>query len=146
MACYAGTTTPITVLCPDPVEFLCMVCNVGVNLAAVGTYTLGPKVFCNSICQVKCQHESEDVLRDFQRIDASEAEAARQTEDASHLRPIRRLEKARLNVIELEARLAAREMTANIMQRTLEERLPLIHSSHSSDDPCDGDTVDLSSM
>ena len=144
VVCYAGTTTPITMTHPDPVEFLCMVCNVGVNLAAVGTYNLGPKVFCSSICQVKCQHESEAVLRDFQRIDASEAEAARQAEEASHLLSTRQLEEARLMILELEARLSARDITANIMQRTLKEKLALIQSSHLSDDPSDGDKADLS--
>ena len=56
----------------------------------------------------------------------------------------KQLEEARLNIIELEARLAAREITAGIMQRTLEERLARIQSSHSSDDPLDEDTAVLS--
>ena len=121
-----------------------MVCNGGIILAAVGTYKLGPRISYSSICQVKCQHESEAVLRVFQRVDAPEAEAARQAKEVSHLLSIRQLKEARLNIIELEARLSAREITANIMQRTLEERLALMQSSHSSDDPSDGDKADLS--
>ena len=93
---------------------------------------------------MKCQHESEAVLRDFQRIDASEAEGARHAEEASHLLSMRQLEEARLMIIELEARLSTRDITANIMQRTLEEKLALIQSSHLSDDPSDGDKADLS--
>ena len=54
------------------------------------------------------------------------------------------LEEARLHIIELEARLAAREITADMMQRTLEERLACIQSSHPSDDPFDEDKADLS--
>ena len=144
VACYAGTITPITVTRPDPVEFSCMVCNVGVNLAAVGTYKLGPEVFCSRICQVKCQHEFEVVLRDFQRVHASEAETTRQAEEASHLLSTRQPEEARLMIIELEARLPARNITANIMQRTLEEKLALTQSLHLSDDASDGDKADLS--
>ena len=56
----------------------------------------------------------------------------------------KQLEEARLNVIEPEERLAARGITADIMQRTLEERLARIQSSHSSDDPLDEDQADLS--
>ena len=36
VACYV----PITIFCPDPAEFVCMLCNVGVNLADVGAYKL----------------------------------------------------------------------------------------------------------
>ena len=64
---------------------------------------------------MKRQHESEAVLRDFQRIHASEAEAARQAEEVSLLLSMRQLGEARLMIIELEARLAARETTAGIM-------------------------------
>ena len=74
---------------------------------------------------MKRQHESEAVLRDFQRIDASKTGAVRQAEDASRLLSMGQLDEARLMAIELEARLVARDITANIMQRTLEERLAL---------------------
>ena len=77
VACYAGTTTPITMCCPDTDEFLCMVCDIEVNLAAVSTHKLIPKVVCSSNCQVQCQHESEAVLRDFQRMDALDSEDAK---------------------------------------------------------------------
>ena len=86
VACYVGTTTPITMTRPGPVEFSCVVCNL----------------------------------------------------------KTKQLEEARSNIIELEARLAAREITAGIMQRTLEERLARIQSSHPSDDPLDEDKADLS--
>ena len=52
--------------------------------------------------------------------------------------------KARLCIIKLEARLAAQEITANVVQRTLEERLSRIQSSHSSDDPSNKDKTELS--
>ena len=65
VACYAGTTTPITMPCPDAGEFLCIVCDLEVKFAAVSTYKFGPKVFCSSNCQVQCQHELEVALKDF---------------------------------------------------------------------------------
>jgi ribA/ribD-fused uncharacterized protein len=130
VACYAGTTTPVTMLCPDPVDITCMVCKVVVNLHSVSTYKLGPKIFCSSLCQARCQHKSEVVLRDFQRTEALDAEEARQAGVAAHLLSSRQLEKARLRIVELEAMLAAR----GVIQRTLEERLARIQSSHSSDD------------
>ena len=103
-------------------------------------HQLGPKIFCSSICQVRCQHESEVVLRNSQRIGASDAEDARQAGVAAHLLSSKRLEEARLRILELEAMLAAR----NVMQRTLEERLARIQSSQSSDDPSGSDNPRLS--
>ena len=140
VACYAGTTTPVTMLCPEPVDITCMVCKVVVNLHSVSTYKLGPKIFCSSLCQARCQHKSEVVLRDFQRTEALDAEEARQAGVAAHLLSSRQLEVARLRIVELEATLAAR----GVIQRTLEERLARIQSSQSSDDPSGSDDPRLS--
>jgi len=87
------------------------------------------------------------VLRDFQRTEALDAEEARQARVAAHLASVaadllsrKKLEVARLRILELEATLAAR----GVIQRTLEERLARIQSSQSSDDPSGSDDPRLS--
>ena len=50
VACYAGTTTPITMRRPEPVKLTCMVCDAVVDLDSIRTYKLGPKVFCSRNC------------------------------------------------------------------------------------------------
>ena len=52
VACYAGTTTPITMRRPEPVKLTCMVCDAVVDLDSIRTYKLGPKAFCSRNCEV----------------------------------------------------------------------------------------------
>ena len=56
-------------------------------------------------------------------MDELDAEDAKQAEEAAKLLSSKQLGKARLCIIELEGRLTAQEITANIVQRTLEDNL-----------------------